>query len=328
MNDYRINPKLIDKTMKMNNKKLISALAIVILMPFISFAVADDTVATGGSQSNAATVEVIVTSSPSTDGVNSNGATVDTSSGTAIPPTGGSDSNGATVIDSGTGVVVPPIGGQGSNGATIQESSGGGNTNTSSGGSSSYSSSGSRVSFLPVIQSTVSASTSCQLISNYMKQGWQNPTAEVIKLQMFLKNVEGLNVAVTGTFDDQTRAGVEAFQKKYISDVLGPWDATLPSGTVYITTLKKINQIACGASLTLNDDQSAIIAKHIQERDANTPAVSTEVGTTDNGQSVTSTESAPAGPTPVVGENEETNVAAVGQTSAAKRFWQFLKNIF
>ena len=146
---------------------------------------------------------------------------------------------------------------------------------------------------------------------------------------MFLRNIEKLNVAVTGSFDDQTKVGVEAFQKKYSTEVLGPWDSTLPSGTVYITTLKKINQLACGTPITLDASELATVVKHIRERDFGTSM--TEIGTAAQpGNEITATGSVPIGPT-IIGEgesDEDSNVAAVGGASVLKRFWQFLKNIF
>jgi hypothetical protein len=52
-------------------------------------------------------------------------------------------------------------------------------------------------------------------------------------------------LAVTGTFDQPTFDAVEAFQTKYVKDVLNPWATTTPTGFVYIFTKQKINQIYC-----------------------------------------------------------------------------------
>ena len=92
-----------------------------------------------------------------------------------------------------------------------------------------------------------------------MDPGAANDAVQVSKLQAFLKDTEGYDVAVNGSFDQKTEAAVIAFQTKYMSDIMGPWGATKASGTVYITTLKKINQIACNTALNLSVADLSVI---------------------------------------------------------------------
>ena len=92
-----------------------------------------------------------------------------------------------------------------------------------------------------------------------MQFGANNNGAQVALLQAFLKNSQGFDVNVTGLFDAQTLAAVRAFQTKYLADTMGPWGANQSSGYVYITTTKKINEIACNSPLTLSAADMAII---------------------------------------------------------------------
>ncbi len=78
-------------------------------------------------------------------------------------------------------------------------------------------------------------------ITTYMRKGMNNNPVEVRKLQYFLKTFESLDVEITGRFDDKTEQAVMVFQARYPLDILAPWDITLPTGYVYITTKNKIN---------------------------------------------------------------------------------------
>jgi len=105
---------------------------------------------------------------------------------------------------------------------------------------------------------------------------------------------------------------------KYLPSILGPWDATRATGFVYITTLKKLNELACASPLTLNANEQAIIDAY-KARGDNTEqsveAVQNEedtIGTLEVG---------------AIDENAD-NVAAVGRASILSRFWTFIKNLF
>ena len=53
-----------------------------------------------------------------------------------------------------------------------------------------------------------------------------------------------------GDFDLVTHQAVKTFQDKYRDEVLLPWGMEQPSGYVYLTTRKKINEIYCRGSKT------------------------------------------------------------------------------
>lgn len=78
-----------------------------------------------------------------------------------------------------------------------------------------------------------------------IKYGADNNPDEVIKLQKFLNSFEGFNLDITGVYNLETFAAVEAFQEKYAGDILTPWGIEGSTGYVYITTMKKINEIYC-----------------------------------------------------------------------------------
>lgn len=109
---------------------------------------------------------------------------------------------------------------------------------TSSGGSSRRSSSGGG--------EVLGVATECaEYLQGYIKLGAQNNVGEVAKLQQFLNDFEGTNLAVTGTYDNATYLAVHTFQKKHMDRVLAPWGVTKSTGYVYHTTRKAINEIYC-----------------------------------------------------------------------------------
>ncbi len=93
-------------------------------------------------------------------------------------------------------------------------------------------------------------------LTQYLKQGGSNDPAEVTKLQHFLATNEGANVEESGVFDTTTLDAVKAFQAKHADEILTPWGMTRPSGSVYLTTEKAINQQMCAAGdYNLSPDQ-------------------------------------------------------------------------
>jgi hypothetical protein len=93
------------------------------------------------------------------------------------------------------------------------------------------------------------AALSCaRYLTTYIAPGDENDEASVKKLQEFLRDHEGEDLAVTGLYDDATRAAVERFQEKYAADILAPWGYDAPTGLVYYTTQKEINDLACGGA--------------------------------------------------------------------------------
>ena len=92
---------------------------------------------------------------------------------------------------------------------------------------------------------TSSGGGQCYYLFDYLKKGWNNNPVEVKKLQVFLRDLEGFNVEITGVYDDQTIVSLNAFQNRYKDDVLTPWGHTSPTSFTYITTKKKVNEIYC-----------------------------------------------------------------------------------
>lgn len=87
--------------------------------------------------------------------------------------------------------------------------------------------------------------TSCYYLFDWLKKGWNNNPVEVKKLQVFLRDLEGYPVEVTGVYDVQTITSLNAFQMRYKGDVLTPWGHSAPTSFTYITTKKKVNEIYC-----------------------------------------------------------------------------------
>lgn len=192
---------------------------------------------------------------------------------------------------------------------------GGGTTGgtTSSGGGSGSSSRNSNSSS---VVSTVT--TSCPLITDYLKFDGDNSALQVTKLQIFLNGAEKAGLTVNGIFDQKTEDAVKAFQTKYMTDILGPWDATRATGFVYITTMKKINALACATPIVLSAEEIAIIEAY--KARGGSEQVGSEIGsaTTTTGSTVAVTDE-------TVGND---NVAAAANASILSRFWSFLKNLF
>ena len=103
---------------------------------------------------------------------------------------------------------------------------------------------------------------SCTYINDYMNVNEANDPAEVTKLQTFLNETEGINVNVNGIFDQSTVAAVQAFQTKYLDDVMAPWGLQTATGIVSYTTKKKINEIYCKTTFSLTPEQIAEIENY------------------------------------------------------------------
>lgn len=93
---------------------------------------------------------------------------------------------------------------------------------------------------------TTSTATSCfPYLTKYIKYQAINDPEEVKKLQLFLNEFEGEKLNITGIYDRETLEAVKRFQRKYAPEILWPWKITIPTGNVFQTTLKKINEIYC-----------------------------------------------------------------------------------
>ncbi len=191
---------------------------------------------------------------------------------------------------------------------------------SSSGGRSSRRSSSSSSS-LSLSTQLGTTTASCPLIAaSILKLNGSNDSLNVSHLQLFLKNIEKLDVDVTGTFDAKTEAAVSAFQVKYTASVLAPWNASQPSGIAYITTIKKINEIACQQAMTLSPSDLAIIAAYKAKVASTATATSSDVVVP-----MTDSEGNVIG---LGTSTDETNVAAAADASILKRFGNFLKGLF
>lgn len=175
--------------------------------------------------------------------------------------------------------------------------SGGGGGGSSGGGSGSSGQAnpaghgGSRGgSSLPAL--VLGTSTSCDYLKDYLKIDWVNDRVEVIKLQVFLRELEGFkNLQITGVFDQATFDAVGTFQERYIGDILTPWGHTSRTGFVYILTKKKVNEIVCQRAFPINAQQAAEIADfHAfleSLKNAGVPANQLPGATTANGDTAT-----------------------------------------
>ncbi len=72
-----------------------------------------------------------------------------------------------------------------------------------------------------------------------------NNPEEVTKLQLFLNDYMKKNLEINGVYDQPTFDTVKEFQVKEKEEVLEPWEIEEPTGYVYITTQRRINNIKC-----------------------------------------------------------------------------------
>ncbi len=178
---------------------------------------------------------------------------------------------------------------------------------------------GSRNRTTPVVATTLPILTAintsdCPYLNSYMRFGVENDKTDVTKLQIFLKNSEGLNVDINGIFDQKTLDAVNAFQSKYVEETMAPWGATIPSGQVFYTTKNKINELVCKTPIKLTAEQLAFIEAY---KTGQTDGV---IGTTNpDGTVGTSTE---------IGSADAPLKAAVGTSSIFGKVWGFIKWLF
>jgi len=108
-------------------------------------------------------------------------------------------------------------------------------------------------------------SSECEYLEYPIIAGEINNVELVTKLQYFLKTIEGQDVVVTGVYDNQTISAVNAFQVKYAKDILTPWGLTKPTGDVSVTTLHKINDLLCGKTKNLTEEEFRMM-KQVQQK--------------------------------------------------------------
>lgn len=102
--------------------------------------------------------------------------------------------------------------------------------------------------------------TSCDMyLTDFLKKGGANSLEQVQRLQDVLQK-DGFEVEVNGAFDDVTHAAVLAFQTKYADKILTPWGLSKPTGFVYLTTRKQVNEIYCkGKEFPLSAEEMSIV---------------------------------------------------------------------
>lgn len=92
----------------------------------------------------------------------------------------------------------------------------------------------------------VDSSDCTPYLTKYLVMGGLNDTAEVVKLQTFLREEEGFSqVVINGVFDRATYNAVVNFQERYFAYILAPWFNSHGTGRVFVTTKKKINELHC-----------------------------------------------------------------------------------
>lgn len=110
-----------------------------------------------------------------------------------------------------------------------------------------------------VLGEAIAPAPQCEpYLTEYIRPGRANSTKEVTKLQSFLMEKEGeVGLRETGRYDNATIAAVKRFQAKYLNEILAPWGIQAPTGSVYYTTQKKINELMCSGEkqFDLSSDQ-------------------------------------------------------------------------
>jgi peptidoglycan hydrolase-like protein with peptidoglycan-binding domain len=154
--------------------------------------------------------------------------------------------------------------------------------------------------------------TSCEpYLNSYLRLGFENSPTEVLKLQRFLSEYVDNTLLINGIFDARTEEAVRQFQQQYANEVLTPWGLQEPSGYVYYTTQKKINEIMCGAGiefpLTIAQQEEIELTRTTTNRQN---PIRTIVASIDNRQRVT--------PPPEPEIEEVSNVVRVVETAAAQ----------
>ncbi len=190
---------------------------------------------------------------------------------------------------------------------TANTSSGSGST----GGGSSYSSGGGSSSMIYV--------SDCKYLNSYLKSGSKNDINDVLKLQTYLKNSEGLSVDINGIFDQKTFNAVKAFQLKYSNDILMPWNIKDATGNVFYTTQKKINELVCKKNFALTPAQLAHINAY-RNRDIQTDiSANVKIDATKSDDTKINSE---------VGIKNIADTASTANTSFASKVWKFTKWLF
>jgi len=86
---------------------------------------------------------------------------------------------------------------------------------------------------------------SCTQLTKNLSYNHQNDSAQVKCLQEFLQK-QGYAIIPSGSYDLSTKNAVKAFQEKYASEILNPYNLRYGSGNVGNNTREKINRLIQG----------------------------------------------------------------------------------
>lgn len=198
---------------------------------------------------------------PSVSAASSNGGST-----TGIPSVADTSGNGGSTGSSNLPAVSAPSSNGGATANTNSNTpSSGSPSNTSAGhGGTSHGGGGGGGSYAApavVASSSVtiasSSATCAPYLTGFIGNKFTSSTSEITKLQQFLKTNLNIPLELTGTYDENTVIAVKAFQIKYAGDILTPWGVQTPSGMIYMSSLRKINSLACGINLPVTSNELA-----------------------------------------------------------------------
>jgi len=96
------------------------------------------------------------------------------------------------------------------------------------------------------VVSTEELTIQCEsYLDSYIRKGYNNVEADVVRLQTYLNTYENESLDVDGSFGTLDEEAVKRFQLKYRKAVMNPWGMTQPSGYVFKTTRDHINTLKC-----------------------------------------------------------------------------------
>ena len=84
------------------------------------------------------------------------------------------------------------------------------------------------------------------IISQAISLWWEKNNIEEVKnVEGFLNTKEGETLDIDGRYSQDDFDAIKRFQLKYREDILDPWGISTPTGYIYTTTIKKINELHC-----------------------------------------------------------------------------------
>lgn len=112
----------------------------------------------------------------------------------------------------------------------------------------------------PLDQKTYTCNVDNKPFNSFMRLNSKNNDVNQVKLwQAFLNADLGLNIPITGFFGQQTFEATKAFQKKYASEILTPWDIQDATGYFYKSTQYKANRLLSCSGMTLTLDNGVVL---------------------------------------------------------------------